>query len=244
MRLEDHLIRQTQANSRFVDLRPEDRRHSMSLSIEEAREVLVAAAPPEDLSERDVLIVLADQLDDADEWLSAIPADKWPDLAVVLPGRPGAVDVPSVLAWVSRHDCQLTHLAGIQVPSGVLAFVSATQHAIPPLESTDERATWRRLAGELLFERFRASAQEERAVMAENAASAATLQLAQSDRKLKASTAKVDRLTAKLAAARVRRERLQQRVEHLSAKNQELGSRTTVRVGSAVRSRLRRGGAD
>lgn len=132
MRLEDLLVDRGEPHSRFVDLRPESKRHTMAMSASDSREVLACDDLPPDLSKHDLVIALDEQLEDLATSLADVPRETWPDLAVILPGAPGRANVPEVLDWATRNDWQLVDLSPVRLPQCVCALLTGRNHAVPP----------------------------------------------------------------------------------------------------------------
>lgn len=244
MRLEDLLVDRGEPHSRFVDLRPESKRHTMAMSASDSREVLACDDLPPDLSKHDLVIALDEQLEDLATSLADVPRETWPDLAVILPGAPGRANVPEVLDWATRNDWQLVDLSPVRLPQCVCALLTGRNHAVPPeplrsLESSGQ-GLWKRLVGELLFERLRATTWEERALAAEASGRDLSAQATRSRELLEAANARVVRGEAELTAARDRNADLREQVAEAKRRSRQLSQRKVLRITDSVAKSVRR----
>lgn len=163
MRLEDLLIRYLPHGGSIVDLRPAADRGQLSFSADAGISVL----PDEDISGANLLIAAPEQLPELR------PAAQW---TVAVAGTAAAdAPLPDVLAWASSVSGQLVETSAVLSPRGVALVVAHTGDPVLPeaVGSASEPASpaaWKRLAGELVAERFRNTVLTEEADRARDAA--------------------------------------------------------------------------
>lgn len=154
MRIEDVLHRYLPAGGRVVDRRPEAQRGPMSFAAEAAIEVQYDVAP-------DAAITVTDAAD-----LEPQPVSRPLTLVTVAAPATELGPLPDVLAWASDQGGQVVEITRLLAPSVTAVVVRhegpAEVPAVPgraePIPATE--ATWKRLAGELLYERHRAAVRD------------------------------------------------------------------------------------
>lgn len=155
MRIEDVIVRYLPAGGQVLDRRPEPQRGRMSFAATAAIEVGQDAAAGSGA----LVVTTGEDLD----------GERVTDRGVTLVTVGGKGDdgpVPDVLAWAGDQDAQVVEITRLLAPPVTAVVVRHDSvpevPAVPgraePIPATD--ATWRRLCGELLFERHRAAVRE------------------------------------------------------------------------------------
>lgn len=161
MRLEDLVLRYLPDGGAVADIRPTERR-GPGMSLSSASGVTLV----DSTADAATIVLEADQLPLADESRSA------GSVIVLLPDE---TLVPDMLAWATSSRSQVMEVTQLLSPPAVCVVVTRHQPARVPtvpgsagLDADDD--TWRRLAGELVYERFRNSRLQARVDDAESRA--------------------------------------------------------------------------
>lgn len=163
MRLEDLLIRYLPGGGSIGDLRPAADRGQLSFSADAGISMLLDG----DIGGADLVIAAPEQLPELQ------PAVRW---TVVVAGT-GAADapLPDALAWASSVSGQLVETSAVLSPRCVALVVAHADDPLLPesagsVQEPDSPASWKRVAGELVAERFRNTVLTEEADLARDAA--------------------------------------------------------------------------
>lgn len=157
MRIEDVISRYLPSGGTVSDQRPERQRGRMSFAADAGVEV-TAGSPGDDGAQ----MVVVDGGD-----LAAVRPDGGGVTVVTLAaGDDGDGPLPDVLAWAGDRGGQVVEITRLLAPNvtavvvrhGGVAEVPAVPGRPEPIPADD--ATWRRLAGELLYERHRAAVRD------------------------------------------------------------------------------------
>ena len=153
MRLEDVIVRLLPEGGLIHDRRPEEIRGQLSFSVD-THITIQAGGDPADAQSAVLVITTPEQLQERS------PVGGWTVVTDFAPTTQSPL--PDVLAWASQVGGQLADATAVLSPRCTALVVAHAETATAPIQpaepgTTGDDATWKRLAGELIAERFRNS---------------------------------------------------------------------------------------